>query len=111
VIEFLLADRCTGCGECVKVCPAFVFDNGPEGRPVIARAGDCQTCFMCELHCQADALYVGPEVESAVGVAAAEVRDRMGNFRRWSGWHEFADDPRYSNEHWRMEEVFLRARG
>ncbi len=78
---------------------------------MIARAGDCQTCFMCELHCQADALYVGPEVESAVGVAAAEVRDRMGNFRRWSGWHEFADDPRYSNEHWRMEEVFLRARG
>jgi NAD-dependent dihydropyrimidine dehydrogenase PreA subunit len=88
MIELIVADRCTSCGECVKVCPSNVFDLRPEGPPVIARLADCQTCFLCELYCKADTL---------------------GQYRRASGWDEYAGDPRYANEHWRMEGVFLRA--
>jgi hypothetical protein len=34
----------------------------------------------------------------------------LGEFRRLHGWDEWADDPRFTNEHWQMEQVFLRAR-
>jgi len=34
----------------------------------------------------------------------------LGVYRRDSGWDEWADDPRYANQHWRMEEVFARGR-
>ena len=34
----------------------------------------------------------------------------LGVYRRDSGWDEWADDPRYTNQHWRMEEVFARGR-
>jgi NAD-dependent dihydropyrimidine dehydrogenase PreA subunit len=61
VIEVVSADRCIGCDVCVAVCPAHVFDPDPgHGRPVIARQGDCRTCFMCEVYCPVDALFVAP---------------------------------------------------
>jgi len=60
MIELIVESRCTGGGDCVSICPTHVFGmNGDV--PVIARLEDCQTCFMCELYCQADALYVGPD--------------------------------------------------
>jgi hypothetical protein len=34
----------------------------------------------------------------------------LGQFRRDSGWGEWAEDPRYRNQHWRMDSVFARAR-
>ena len=73
MISLLLADRCTACNVCVRICPANVFDAHPQGPPDIARPGDCQTCFHCELYCQADALYVAPECDQAVEVEAGAV--------------------------------------
>jgi len=110
VIELVLADRCTSCDTCVKVCPTNVFDTGADGRPVIARQTDCQTCFMCELYCKADALYVAPDCEhpTAVGAAAILASGLLGQFRRDSGWDEWHG--LYPNEHWLMDGVFRRAR-
>ena len=113
MIALLIEDRCTACNACVAVCPTNVFDASPEGGPpVIARQDACQTCFMCELYCPSDALYVDPDCEQASPVDAAWVleRDLLGQYRRDSGWDEWADDPRYANEHWRMESIFARAR-
>ncbi len=110
MIELVFDDRCTGCGECIAVCPGFVFDAGADQRPVIARQEDCQTCFQCELYCRADALFVSPHVTPDPDVSPAAARLALGQFRRQSGWHEFASDPRYSNEHWRMDGIFARAR-
>jgi NAD-dependent dihydropyrimidine dehydrogenase PreA subunit len=119
MIALLLTDLCTGCQRCVEVCPRNVFDPAPAPKghgtvatPTIARLEDCQTCFQCELYCQADALYVEPTVDKPVAVDQAAVRASglLGVFRRDSGWHEWQDDPRYPNEHWRMEEVFARGR-
>jgi hypothetical protein len=87
-----------------SIAPHYAFSRDDSGA---TRYRD----FACELYCQADAIYVGPAVEAQSGVAPQAVRERLGQFRRWSGWHEFASDPRYSNDHWRMEEVFIRARG
>jgi NAD-dependent dihydropyrimidine dehydrogenase PreA subunit len=113
MIELIIAGRCTGCNACVDVCPTGVFDPGPSGRPLIARVEACQTCFMCELYCTVDALYVAPDCESRVAVdeAVLVASGLLGQYRRDSGWHEWADEPSKSNEHWRMEGVFARARG
>jgi len=65
-----------------------VFDRGEDGIPVIARQDDCQTCFMCELYCPEDALYVAPIADRS---ATAEERDAaaaalMGSYRSAIGW-------------------------
>jgi NAD-dependent dihydropyrimidine dehydrogenase PreA subunit len=111
MIELIVKDRCTGCGDCVGACPTRVFEPTPDG-PVIARQADCQTCFLCELYCPADALYVAPAYEPAGDIDAETVlaSGRLGQYRRDSGWGEWADDPRHSDEHWRMGSIFARAR-
>ncbi|MFZ4285030.1 4Fe-4S dicluster domain-containing protein [Variovorax sp. HJSM1_2] len=110
MIELVFSDACTACGDCVTACPSNVFDTGAEGVPVIARQADCQTCFMCELFCQADALFVAPDCTGPTPLDPAAVRQAglLGQFRRDSGWHEW--EGRRANEHWRMDEVFRMAR-
>ncbi len=110
MIEFILAEACNACGRCVEVCPTAVFDRMPDGLPKIARPGDCQTCFMCELYCREDAIFVGPDAGRIEGFdpQATHRAGLMGEMRRHHGWDEW--DGRYPNQHWRMEEVFLRAR-
>ncbi len=113
MIELIFADRCVSCNKCVEICPTNVLEIVPEGIPRIARQGDCETCFMCELYCPHDAIYVGPDCEKPEPVDAQAIlaSGLLGEFRRNHGWDEWAGDPRYTNEHWQMENVFLRARG
>jgi NAD-dependent dihydropyrimidine dehydrogenase PreA subunit len=112
LIELLIDERCTRCDACVKICPSNVFDARPGAAPLIVRQSDCQTCFLCELYCTADALYVGADCEQALGISVMEAvaSGTLGQYHRDSGWDEFAGDPRYANEHWKMERVFARAR-
>jgi len=112
MIELIIEDRCTGCDACVTVCPMNVFDASNGGPPAIARADACQTCFLCELHCDADALYVGPDCEARAPVdeAALLASGLLGAYRRDSGWGDWATDARYANQHWRMDAIFARAR-
>jgi NAD-dependent dihydropyrimidine dehydrogenase PreA subunit len=93
MIEVIDAERCTSCDICVNVCPTNVFDK-TDGIPVIARQGDCQTCFLCELYCPEDALYVSPSADASqpIDVAALKQTDTMGSYRRAVGW---TDDTRH----------------
>lgn len=88
MIEIIHAERCIDCDICVKVCPRDVFDSTDKGLPVIARKDDCQTCFLCELYCPVDALYVSPYVEQdeSVDVEAISADGRLGSFSRTMGW-------------------------
>jgi NAD-dependent dihydropyrimidine dehydrogenase PreA subunit len=110
MIELVLADRCTSCGICVRVCPTNVFDAVPGGPPVIARQSDCQTCFMCELHCPVDALYVDPDCETPrpADPTAVAATDWPAQYRRDSGWGRWRGT--HSNESWRMDAIFAAAR-
>lgn len=113
MISLLVQDRCTQCNRCVDVCPTNVFDLRADAPPAIARPQDCQTCFLCELYCPHDALFVDPDVESTGAPREAGelvAADLLGRFRRDSGWGEWQGDPQYANQHWRMEEVFARGR-
>ncbi len=92
MIAHLIAERCTNCSACVAACPALVFDPG-EVRPVIARADACQTCYLCELACSEDALYVAPENDSqdAPPVAQLIAAGLIGRIRADSGWNDPLD--------------------
>ena len=110
MIEVVIDERCTGCGTCVDACPSDVLELGADGKAVIARQADCQTCLLCELHCPADALFVWPDCEAPAGITAdqALASGQLGAFRRDSGWDEHAAT--HSNQHWRMGSIFERAR-
>ena len=87
MIELISESRCIECDICVKVCPANVFDK-TGGLPIIARQDDCQTCFLCELYCPADALYVSPimDADDPVDEADLVAKGLMGGFARAMGW-------------------------
>jgi len=40
---------------------------------VIARQNDCQSCFLCEIYCPTDALYVAPDAKGPTAIGEAEV--------------------------------------
>jgi NAD-dependent dihydropyrimidine dehydrogenase PreA subunit len=47
--------RCTGCGDCVVVCPVDCLAlAGP--LPWLPRPGDCVSCALCQLICPVDAI-------------------------------------------------------
>ncbi len=77
----------------MSVCPTNVFEMVAGAVPRIARQADCQTCFMCEVYCPEDALYVSPEADGAdprVVEAAPQVRQWMGGYRQALGWNRGA---------------------
>jgi len=88
VIELVSESRCIGCDLCAEVCPTNVFDRVPGGIPVIARQHDCQTCFMCEVYCPVDALYVAPHAEQSIVVdeSTLEAQGLLGSYRAAIGW-------------------------
>jgi Fe-S-cluster-containing hydrogenase component 2 len=70
----------------VNVCPTNVFDK-TDGIPVIARQSDCQTCFLCELYCPEDALFVSPFADMAQSIDVSLKQGALlGSYRRAVGW-------------------------
>ena len=88
MIEIVAEARCIACDICLRACPTTVFDRSPSGVPVIARQDDCQTCYLCEIYCPVDALYVAPQAEGPQGVTLAEVEAKglLGSYARALGW-------------------------
>jgi NAD-dependent dihydropyrimidine dehydrogenase PreA subunit len=103
MIEVIDSETCTSCNICVRVCPTNVFDK-TGGVPVIARQDDCQTCFMCELYCPEDSLYVSPFADVSVSLEAAELKqtDALGSYRRAIGWTKETRDQRGIDRSYRL---------
>lgn len=87
MIAALIAERCTNCNACVAACPTRVFEPAAT-HPAIARLDACQTCYLCELACPADALWVAPEADSAAAppLDVLLASGQLGQIRRDSGW-------------------------
>lgn len=88
MIELVSQSRCISCHACVSACPQNVFDAVPHAPPVIARPDDCQTCFLCELYCPVDALYVSPLAHEHEAVDEHELAAAglLGSYARAMGW-------------------------
>lgn len=88
MIELVSDTKCIRCDVCVRVCPTNVFDAVPGEAPRIARQHDCQTCFMCELYCPTEALFVAPDADQQVSVdeTRLERTGLLGSYRASVGW-------------------------
>lgn len=104
MIAHIFEDLCSGCNDCVTACPTHVLDAGQDGVPVIARVDQCQTCFMCELYCEADAIYVAPDQRApeAIDVEAVRASGHLGQMRRDHGWSAAPGDRTHEDEYWRL---------
>jgi NAD-dependent dihydropyrimidine dehydrogenase PreA subunit len=58
--------RCTGCGDCVAVCPAGCLEMAGE-LPWLPRPGACIACGACEFVCVAAAVIVTPPIAAGAG--------------------------------------------
>lgn len=87
MIEIVSQTRCIQCNKCVQACPMNVFEAVDDAPPIIARQEDCQTCFMCELYCPVDALYVAPDAAQPTPVSeqGVEAAGLLGSYRH-TGW-------------------------
>ena len=104
MIELINAERCTSCNICVRICPTDVFDRVAGAPPKIARQDVCQTCFMCEVHCPEDAMYVAPMRHPAEPGSPHLDEKRLlsegyfGSYRARLGWGEGRTPPRTGEE-------------
>lgn len=49
------AEKCTGCGSCVGVCPVGVFEL-KEGKSTVANPDNCIKCGACVASCPVKAI-------------------------------------------------------
>lgn len=104
MIEFVDEDTCIRCGKCVTVCPMDVFEQGPEGVPLIARQDDCTTCLNCELYCPTDSIYVSPirTPEVDLDKAAIIASGIMGGYRKLMNWQNGVP-PSGTGDNWGLQ--------
>ena len=59
--KFLTLDSCTGCGQCVKICPAgnITLEREKSGKPLICWLHKCERCVACISWCPAGAIQYG----------------------------------------------------
>ena len=55
---FIDTSRCKQCMNCVRVCTAFdgVYEEGPDGYPVVVRPEQCVQCLICHTVCPTNAI-------------------------------------------------------
>ncbi|NLI29793.1 MAG: 4Fe-4S binding protein [Nitrospiraceae bacterium] len=68
----LMAEKCTGCGRCVEVCPHGVFVL-EDRRAAITDRDRCMECGACALNCAFGAL----QVNAGVGCAQAIIHSMI----------------------------------
>ena len=69
---FLNSALCTGCRECIDVCPHAVLTMA-DGKAVIQDREACMECGACMKNCAAGAI----RVKAGVGCAAAVIQGML----------------------------------
>jgi electron transport complex protein RnfB len=54
-----IGDRCSGCGACLRTCPARAIQRRP--RRLVVERGRCTGCLACVEICPAGAIDEGDE--------------------------------------------------
>jgi NAD-dependent dihydropyrimidine dehydrogenase PreA subunit len=66
------ADKCSGCGRCVEVCPRGVFIM-QDKRAVVRDRDLCMECGACAQNCEFGALSVDPGVGCAAAIISGMI--------------------------------------
>ncbi len=71
---------------------------------MIARLDQCQTCFMCELYCEADAIYVAPDQHEpeTVDLPTLLASGHLGSLRRDYGWDHAPENGAQLEDFWQL---------
>jgi len=57
VDEAGFVELCTGCGDCIAICPSTILVEARAGFPVVDfNKGECEFCGQCEAVCTSGAL-------------------------------------------------------
>jgi NAD-dependent dihydropyrimidine dehydrogenase PreA subunit len=67
------AEKCSGCGTCLEVCPHAVLARS-NGHVSIVDRDACMECGACVRNCPTEAL----KVRTGVGCAAAVINSALG---------------------------------
>jgi len=59
---FILDDKCTGCGACLKLCPQKAIQGEPKKTHIIDSA-KCTRCGICRGACTFEAIMIKSEVD------------------------------------------------
>ncbi len=61
MIESIDIEKCTGCETCMNLCPTDTYRiDAKTHKAYIAYPEDCITCYVCEMSCPVQAIYVHP---------------------------------------------------
>lgn len=58
VVITINKEKCTGCGDCISICPGAVFELDNNGKCEAVRPGDCQECCSCIEVCPEKAISI-----------------------------------------------------
>jgi len=61
----VIEERCTGCGCCIKICPANAISFGDNSKAFIEQ-GKCIGCGECLCACKFDAIFINWEEDKGV---------------------------------------------
>lgn len=71
--DLLLEDVCTGCGDCVEVCPGALLLLDRDGFPQVISERLCPSCGLCAEVCTQGAIRFTPRTRAGLRrVIAAE---------------------------------------
>lgn len=68
----LAAEKCTGCGMCIKVCPHNVFTL-QNNKAIVSDRDSCMECGACAMNCPVGAI----QVKAGVGCAYAMIKGKV----------------------------------
>jgi NAD-dependent dihydropyrimidine dehydrogenase PreA subunit len=68
------AEKCSGCGMCISVCPHGVFKL-ENSKVQIINKNACMECGACKINCPLEII----KVNSGVGCAAAIINGLLSN--------------------------------
>lgn len=78
VREMRLAEQCTGCGDCVAICPKQIITLDEDCLPVVNSMQNCGHCGLCADVCTRGAIEFTRETRSGLKhILQAEANDRQ----------------------------------
>ncbi|MFV0528274.1 MAG: indolepyruvate ferredoxin oxidoreductase subunit alpha [Lachnospiraceae bacterium] len=75
-------EQCTGCGQCMKVCPGSLIKADADHKAYIRYPKNCWGCVSCIKECRFDAMsfYLGADIGGRGSLLSIE---KQGDYMDW----------------------------